>query len=149
MGESGDGHDLDASSAQSIGELQTQMSPVSPDVNTKRLYVFVYQVMGGDLSRWQVTLDALTSSCVGRPVYEEENQIKQYLLSRGQKQTDGYVICDVDKQYFLPLSVKDSIGQPLISLSQGAITQASIRRFVHSDGTIYDYIQGKLVLITT
>ncbi|MEC8460908.1 MAG: type IVB secretion system protein IcmQ [Pseudomonadota bacterium] len=137
----------ESSSAQSVSTLNNQLSPISPNSKIKRVYVFVYQVMGSDMNKWQVSLDALTSSCIGRPVYQEEKQIKQWLLSRGQKQTDGYVICDVNEDYFLSVTVKDNIGQPLISLSQGAITQDSIRRFVHSDGAVYNYIKGKLVLV--
>ena len=121
--------------------------PVCPE-GMVSVFVSLYQMNGINLLGWEIALSSLTSGVVNRPVYKNEADVKQWVVSRGSTITEAYVEVFIDKSMILDRETKDKLGADLLSLKQGAILLDHIIKFVHYNEVCYQVKAGKLLRVS-
>ena len=131
-----------------------ESAPKKPALKEGQIEVFValYQAQSNDLEKWKETLLTLTTNTVGRPVYRDESHVIKAIQVRGNLPQEGYAVVYVDEEdiFNIPASrqVKDSLGNELLSLQQGAVRPDDIHEFIHPEAQQrYLFSSGRLVLI--
>lgn len=134
------------SMAKSIGAGGSSSS----DLET--VYVSVYQQDFNDLRRWERTLKSITDYSVTRPVYKEEEHIKEMIRGRPDPNKEGYVAVMVKKDYivkgFAGKPATDKSGYELLNIKEGGVRPGGIRRFVLGDRT-YEFVDGTLKMMAS
>lgn len=113
------------------------------------VYVALYLANGDKLPEWERVLGLLSTKSIGRPIYQNENDVRAFIASRPMRTKDAYVVVHVkegdiikprDRDYYN----KDRTGRPLLLVKEEAIKINNIVKFVHNTGT-YHYDNGRLV----
>ena len=134
------------SMAKSIGAGGSSSS------NLETVYVSVYQQDFNDLRRWERTLKSITDYSVTRPVYKEEEHIKEMIRGRPDPNKEGYVAVMVKKEDivkgFAGKPATDKSGYELLNIKEGGVRPGGIRRFVLGDRT-YEFVDGSLVMMAS
>ncbi|MBX9586405.1 MAG: Dot/Icm secretion system protein IcmQ [Gammaproteobacteria bacterium] len=132
--------------AKSMGVTKTQLD----DLQT--VFVSVFQQDYNDLRSWERTLKSITDYSITRPVYKEEEHIKEMIRGRPDPNKEGYVVVLVKRQDIVKgLPGKpaiDKLGYELLNIKEGGIKPGGIQRFILS-GRTYEYVEGSLKLIQT
>lgn len=119
--------------------------------NLETVYVSVYQQDFNDLRKWERTLKSITDYSITRPVYKEEDHIKEMIRGRPDPNKEGYVAVMVKAEDIVPgfagKPATDKSGYDLLNIKEGGVRPAGIRRFVLGDKT-YEFIDGSLKLMT-
>ena len=87
---------------------------------------------------------------IGRPIYEAEAEVIQAIRRKLSQLSEAYIVVSVDKSKIVGEEQwrprKDRLGNKLISLLPGAVTDANILEFVHL-GNRYCFRDQRLQLI--
>lgn len=113
--------------------------------NEMLVFISLHQQDGCNLTGWELTLCALESGSISRPIYEKEEQAKQLVSARAASLNEGYCLVKVQKGDVLPVERRDNLGQKLLSLRKGAVKLENVLRFVHFNQDSYSVVSGKLV----
>lgn len=110
------------------------------------VYISLFQSDGHNMEKWAVQLRSLERYVVGRPVYQQADDIEKRIRLRNAAANEAYVIVNVKKMDIQsgPLQLKDQYGHVLLQLKDSALKRGKIIGFVHQ-GKRYHFSDGKLV----
>lgn len=110
-------------------------------------YVSMFLSDGLNMAKWEMQLRSLERYLIGRPVYQNEADVKTMIRGKVNPDCEAYAIVAVSKkdvQDFLHQAQrKDRNEKPLMSLKQGAIKSDNIIEFVHR-GKHYYFVNNRL-----
>jgi intracellular multiplication protein IcmQ len=114
----------------------------------QEIFISLYSFDGTNLQSWERILINLPKQMVSRPIYANEEDIRNLIKTKENKNNEGYVSIYVNQNDILPStpekSLTDKLGRPLLSLKDKALNLDNINHFVHATG-IYQFTQGRLV----
>lgn len=132
------------------GSAEAKYTPPTLSEGVVKLYISLYQSNGHDLKLWASQLASISSHMIGRPVYESEEEAIKAIRRKLSQTSEAYAVVSVDKSKIVGADQlrprKDRLGNTLINLLPGAITDASILEFVHA-GKRYYFCDQRLVLL--
>lgn len=109
-----------------------------PAENQIEAYVSLYNVDGGNMSKWEKILLSLDKQIVTRPVYATEQAARASIRAKTVRKNDGYAAFYLEKTDIIsPKDGKaplDRLGNPLLILKDTALKLANITRFCHESG---------------
>ena len=117
-------------------------------IGTVEVFIHLYQADGLNVTKWAALLGTLGSYNVSRPIYKQEEDVRNAIRNKEFKQNDGYAVIRV-KEGDITLSPAntppptDRLGHELVLLKEKAIISDNIIRLVHQTG-IYSYDKGTL-----
>ena len=129
-----------------VDDVEDFMNTLSPEETI--VFVSVFQFDGRNLLGWEMTLCALDSGSISRPIYSDEEKVKQLVMSKGLSLSEGYVVVKVLKKDILDIHPLDALGQEMTALKRGAVRLENIFRFVHYNQDQYDVKNGKLLKVS-
>jgi hypothetical protein len=115
-----------------------------------RVFVLLYQVENANLQGWHRAIKILVDHSVSKPVYKDENYIKEFIHSKEVGiEHNGYVVVNVknDAFYEREKPVVDSCGHELFMLKENAIKLENIVELVLANGLHYAVCNDKLILL--
>lgn len=102
------------------------------------VYVSLYQAEGANLQKWGVVVNSLVGHSLTRPVYKNEEDIKELIRSKDYKNNDAYVAVRIRlEDIYPPIPDKplvDRLGHELLVLRDNVIKLENILYFVHVSG---------------
>lgn len=134
-------------------KLSTQMAAHTA-LHSDKLEVFIglYSYDGNNMQSWERIITNLPRQMISRPIYSEEQAIKDSIRTKDNKLNEGYVSIYVEKSDVLPTTVDktptDKLGKSLLTLKDKSLKLENINRFVHISG-IYKYLNGRLIKISS
>lgn len=111
---------------------QTQLSS-----NFQEVYISLYQAEGTNIAKWQTVVNSLAGFNITRPIYKNEDDIKNAIRNKSFKQNDAYAVMKIPKDAVLkPFNTPatDRLGHELVVLREGVVKLENITRFVHQSG---------------
>lgn len=115
---------------------------------TTEVYIALYQSQGGNMSRWQEVVVSLVNYTMGRPIYDNERDVRAAIRLNDRNLNQAYVVVKVPSDAILSDTAEsartDREGRKLISLREAAIQLKNIVRLVHATGQ-YKLIRNFLV----
>ncbi|TAL59948.1 MAG: Dot/Icm secretion system protein IcmQ [Legionella sp.] len=118
----------------------------------QEVYVSLYSADGSNLQSWERIVANLPRQMISRPIYADEEHIKEILKIKENKINEAYVAIYINQLDILPLSAEkssfDKLGRALLSLKDKTLNLENISRFVHQTG-VYRYERGHLIKTLT
>jgi Dot/Icm secretion system protein IcmQ len=106
--------------------------------HTTEIYISLYQSQGSNIQKWQEVIASLVHYSMGRPIYNDEEDVRAATHLTDRHLNNAYVVLKVNRDTILPDSSEqprvDREGRKLIMLKEGAITLHNIVRLVHASG---------------
>jgi intracellular multiplication protein IcmQ len=116
--------------------------------NVTEVYISLYQSQGVNIHKWQEVIISLVRYSIGRPIYQDEEDVKAATRLTDRNPNNAYVVVRVNSDAILPDSIEqprvDRAGRKLITLQEGAITLHNIVHLVHATGQ-YKFVGNFLV----
>ncbi len=116
--------------------------------NQQEIFISLYSFDGTNIQSWEKIVANLPKQTTSRPIYVHEENLKDVLKLKDNKNNEAYVAIYIDKHDILALAPdkvpKDKLGTPLLSLKDRSINTENISRFVHVTGT-YQFLKGRLI----
>lgn len=116
------------------------------------VYISVFLQDFNDLRKWERTLKSITDYSVTRPVYKEEDQIKEMIRGRPDPNKEGYIAVMVKKEDIVKgvagKAATDKLGFELLNIKEGGVKPAGIQRFVLGEKS-YEFVDGSLKLLSS
>lgn len=131
-------------------EITQRAIPILTD-SQQYVYVYLYNVNGRILSRWEAMLSPrnLFEYSVNRPIYATQKQVEAYIRSRPNDDEHAFLQMKIEKSDVLPVTEEnnrqDSLGESLLKLKEGALREDGLVYFFHRENR-YIFSQGHLVL---
>lgn len=145
-------HDQHAQLKINEQALQDQLSPLGDgavQLSDDQCLVFVslYQADGQNMEKWAQQLRQLSQLVLTRPVYDCEEYVLQSIRSRQLQSIEAYAAVRVMKASVqsTDLPQRDRFDQPLLSLTERAVSSANIVSFHHA-GHTYRWVDQSLYL---
>lgn len=124
--------------------LENQMAKRS---NQQEIYVSLYSADGSNLQSWERIVTNLPRQMISRPIYANEDDVKELVRLKENKVNEAYVAIYINKDDILFLSpdktLMDKRGKPLLSIKDKTLYLENISRFVHLSG-VYQWVKGRL-----
>jgi intracellular multiplication protein IcmQ len=121
-------------------------SIVVGDQNAQKIYVNMYQSTGSRLEIWERLIVGINMSSFGRPIYAQEDQVKQLIASKENLANEGYVIVLVNNEDIIKgQTTTDSLGNKMLYIKQGQIKSQNVLGFVHANSVYYQFQEKRLV----
>ncbi|WP_133129388.1 Dot/Icm secretion system protein IcmQ [Legionella yabuuchiae] len=118
----------------------------------REIFIALYSSTGSNIQSWTHILANLPRQIISRPIYVNEQDVKEVIRTKENQNNEAYVSIYINKDDILPVHPDkvptDRLGKPLLSLKDKAIKVENINRFVHVSG-IYKYLGGRLVKINS
>lgn len=131
---------------------QQETQQYMPDQQQQRVFILLYQAKGHDLHLWQLQLKSLPQHIQGRPIYQDEAQVKKFL--RGcdhiNSSTYAYIEAYVERNKLLSAAQPrlDKFGSELLMFKEGALKTTNIVAFYHND-QCYNVRNGEIIKLNT
>ena len=114
----------------------------------QEVFIGLYSSDGTNLFSWEQILSNLPGQIIARPIYAEEEQIKNIIKSKTNITNEAYVSIYVNQNSFVSLNADkmpiDKLGQKMLILKNNSINLEYINFFVHMFKR-YQYLKGRLV----
>lgn len=114
----------------------------------QEIFIGIYSSDGNNMQAWERLLMNLPRQIISRPIYANEQDIKNLIKSKENKINEAYVVAYVSKTDILNVKTDkiplDRFGKPLLSLKDKCLYLENISRFVHLS-TPYSYVKGHLI----
>lgn len=139
--------------ADSAGQEKAKMAAhlanrVALRAGQQEIFIALYSSEGNNLQSWERILVNLPKQIISRPIYANEDDLKELIRSKERKVNEAYVSIYISQNDILqPTSDRipvDKLGKPLLSLKNKSLNLDNINRFVHQSGT-YSFLYGRLV----
>jgi intracellular multiplication protein IcmQ len=118
----------------------------------REIFIALYSSTGTNIQTWTHLLANLPKQIISRPIYANEQDVKEVIRAKENQANEAYVVVYIDKNDILATAQdktpKDKFGKPLLTLKDRTIKLENISRFVHMTGT-YKYTGGRLIKINT
>ncbi|KTC66541.1 IcmQ protein (plasmid) [Legionella adelaidensis] len=112
------------------------------------VFIGLYSFDGSNMQSWERILTNLPRQMISRPIYAEEQDIKNIIRTKENKINEAYVAIYINQLDILPTSSDktptDKLGKALLTLKDKSLSLENITRFVHISG-IYKYNNGRLL----
>jgi intracellular multiplication protein IcmQ len=141
---------------QIANELNETNSPKIPEQITttikeghKKIYISLYQTQGTNLKIWQNMLQSLAKYSITRPVYDDEEHIRELIRSKPEPQRHAYAVVTIKKDGIIDTGniSLDKFSHKLLTLKEGAVQLENIIEFVHANDKRYIFLRNLLVLL--
>jgi intracellular multiplication protein IcmQ len=113
----------------------------------QEVFIGLYSTEGNNLQAWERLLANLPRQLISRPIYLNEQDVKNLIKSKTNKVNEAYVAVYVDQTDILDVPadkiLSDRFGRPLLSLKDRCLNLENVTRFVHLSG-VYHYKKGRL-----
>ena len=114
----------------------------------QEVYVSLYSSDGDNIQSWEMIVANLPRQMISRPIYADEEDLKDVLKIKENKINEAYVSIYINQTDILSLSSDksscDKLGKILLSLKDNTLNLENINRFVHQSG-VYQYKHGHLL----
>ena len=114
----------------------------------QEVYISLYASNGDSLASWERVVANLPRQVISRPIYADEEDVRQLIRLKENKLNEAYVAVFVDTDAILAVAPdkiqKDRYGKSLLLLKDKVINLDNISRFVHHTG-IYQYSKGRFI----
>ncbi len=114
----------------------------------QEIFISLYSIDGTNIQSWERIIANLPRQTISRPIYIREEDLKEILKTKDNKNNEAYVSIYIEKEDILSLPpdkvLKDKLGTPLLSLKDRTLNLDNISRFVHVTG-VYQFQKGRLV----
>jgi len=118
------------------------------DTQTK-LYVSLYQSEGHDLQKWAAQLSSIESYMMGRPIYQNEEDVQRIIRMKLGQVSEAYAVIAVNKQAIVKDNFgrgrKDRLGNEVVNVEMKTVAPDNIIEFVHT-GKRYHFYKHKLIV---
>ncbi|KTC86361.1 Dot/Icm secretion system protein IcmQ [Legionella brunensis] len=119
-----------------------------PKAGQQEIFIALYSTEGNSIQAWERLLANLPRQMISRPIYANEQDVRNLIKSKENKINEAYVAVYVHENDILQVAadkvLTDRFGRPLMSLKDRSLSLDNIIRFVHLSG-VYQYIKGRLV----
>ena len=136
-------------SAEQLKNKPSHVGSKSPNQNQQEVFISLYTTEGNNIQAWERILINLPRHMISRPIYENEEDVKNLVKSKENKLNEAYVSIFVDKSYILSVppdrAPRDKFGKVLLTLRDKSLDLNHVNYFVHLSGT-YHYIRGRLIM---
>jgi intracellular multiplication protein IcmQ len=116
--------------------------------NEVEVYVSLFQSDGYNINKWAMQLRSLDRYVIGRPVYQNENDVESRIRLRNAGVNEAYVVVVVKKNDIqsdrFAAAIKDQFNHPLLTLKETALKSGRIIAFVHQK-IRYHFVDGQLL----
>lgn len=134
-------------------EAHAEAKKLSDDIlpsGYQLIYIAMYSFEGSNLKTWERIITNLGNQTISRPIYADEQDVKNFQKTKENKVNEGYVEVMVLTADIMPVSSEkmpyDKLGRPLVTLKDKSIKLQNVRRFEHM-GHTYKLNRGSLVLV--
>lgn len=114
----------------------------------QEIFVSLYSSDGTNLQSWEKIIANLPRQMISRPIYSNEEHIREIIKMKENKQNEAYVAIFINQTDIIPLSpdkaLYDKLGNPLLTLKDKTLNVENISRFVHHSG-IYQLDRLRLI----
>ncbi|MGQ3888111.1 Dot/Icm secretion system protein IcmQ [Legionella sp. CNM-1927-20] len=121
----------------------------APSPNQQEVFISLYTTDGSNIQAWERIILNLPRQMISRPIYANEEDVKNLIKSKENKLNEGYIAIFVDKNSILNLPPdkmpRDRFGKQLLTLRDRSLDLNNIDYFVHLSGT-YRYQRGRLIM---
>lgn len=133
--------------SEKAGQKTIEIQALSED--EVEVYIALFQSDGHNISKWAMQLRSLDRYVIGRPVYQNAEDVEKRIRLRAAGSNEAYVSVAIKKMDILPQDplaapLKDSFESVLLSLKEVAVRNGRILMFVH-DRTRYHFVDGQLI----
>ncbi len=129
------------------GETEITLRDLEEDETL--VYISVFQSEGHNIKKWELQLSSLQSHLLGRPVYEQEEDVQKVIRQKLIQTSEAYVIVAIKKEGIQDFAYQaarvDRHGNTLLTLKEKAVKPENIFKFAHQ-GKRYYFVKNKLVL---
>ncbi len=137
---------IELSDMESLQKISKQ--PSNNNTEQQEIYISLYSSLGDKLISWERILLNLPRQTVSRPIYENEEDVKAAIRSRGNSVNEAYVAVQINKNAILMVDQDktpvDKLGKPLLTLKDNAISLDKVHYFTHLSHR-YEWSGGKLI----
>jgi intracellular multiplication protein IcmQ len=125
-------------SGKSAEAAQKNINALAPEGFTK-VFVLVFQAEGRNLQIWRSLLKVLPQYGITRPIYLNEDHVRELVRSKTEIHKYGYVIALVNNSAILSIEKPsiDALGHELLTLREGALKTENIVAFIHANKDVY------------
>ncbi|ASQ45258.1 Dot/Icm secretion system protein IcmQ [Legionella clemsonensis] len=114
----------------------------------QEIFVGLYSTEGNSVQAWERILANLPRQIISRPIYTNEQDVKNFIKSKENRINEAYVVAYVNESDVLQMAPDkapvDRFGRPLLTLKDRSLNLDNIVRFVHLSG-VYRYVKGRLI----
>lgn len=114
----------------------------------QEVFVSLYSADGTNMQSWERIVSNLPRQMISRPIYASEEQVRELIKIKENKQNEAYLGIYINQTDVIPLSpdktLSDKLGNLLLTLKDKTLDLENISRFVHSTG-IYQFDRGRLL----
>lgn len=114
----------------------------------QEVFISLYSSEGNKIQSWERIVTNLPKQMISRPVYADENDVKNVIKSKENPVNEAYVAIYILQSDILDLAedkiLKDKFGKKLLSLKDRALNLDNISKFIHLSGS-YRYSGGRLL----
>lgn len=111
-------------------------------------YISIFQSDGQNLRKWELQLNSIRSHLLGRPVYENEDDVQKVMRQKVIQTSEAYIVVAIKKEdvqnFAYQASRVDRLGNPLLTLKESAVKPENIFEFIHQ-GKRFFFKNGKLI----
>lgn len=130
-------------------KIETQLaSRMAARSGQKEVFISLYSSDGANLQSWERIIVNLPRQMISRPIYSNEEDIKEAMKHKENKVNEAYVAIFINPSDILFSSsdrvVVDKLGKKLLMLKDKSLTIHNISRFVHQSGT-YLFVHNRLI----
>lgn len=127
-----------------------RMAEAARNESDQLVYVAIYSTEGTNLSSWERVLNNLPKQIVSRPIYTNEEDARQIIRTKENRNNEAYALVRIRAQDIIPLNTEkmpvDKLGKPLITIKDKSITIDHIEKLFHND-IYYRFYQGRLLVV--
>ncbi|CEK11411.1 Dot/Icm secretion system protein IcmQ [Legionella hackeliae] len=114
----------------------------------QEVFIGLYSTEGNNIQAWERILANLPRQMISRPIYINEQDVKNLIKSKENKINEAYVAAYINQSDILQVAPDkapmDRFGRPLLALKDRSLSLDNVLRFVHLSG-VYRYTKGRLV----
>lgn len=114
-----------------------------------KVYIALYQTQGSNLKIWHDMLKSLAKYSITRPVYDNEEYVRELIRSKPDVQRHGYAVVAVKENGIIESGKVhlDQFNHKLLTLQERAVTLENIIEFVHANEKRYIIRGDTLILL--
>lgn len=118
----------------------------------REIFIALYSSTGINIQSWAHMLANLPKQMISRPIYANEQDVKDVIRTKENPNNEAYVSIYVNQSDILPTTPDktpvDKLGKPLLSVKDRSVKLDNINRFEHVTGT-YRYVEGRMTKINS
>lgn len=114
----------------------------------QEVFIALYSSDGANLQSWERIITNLPKQMISRPIYAAEDDVKNFIKTKDNKNNDAYASFYINPSDILMLPTEkthlDKLGKSLLTLKDNALSLENFECFVHVSGE-YQFEKGRLI----